>query len=137
MIEANPINIARIDHVVLRVVDLERMVAFYRDVLGFRLERGPGDGGLAQLRAGDSLLDLVDASGTLGRKAGRPPDHGAANVDHICFLVQPWNQEAVLAQLLRHGVEPGNVATRYGALGDGPSVYFHDPEGNLIELKGA
>jgi len=137
MIEANPINIARIDHVVLRVVDLEGMVAFYCDVLGFRLERGPGDGGLAQLRGGDSLLDLVDAGGSLGRKAGRPPDHGAANVDHVCFLVRPWNEEAILAQLIRHGVEPGKVATRYGASGDGPSVYFNDPEGNLIELKGA
>ncbi len=49
---ANPINISHIDHVVIRVNNLENMIAFYQDVLGCKLERGPGEGGLAQLRAG-------------------------------------------------------------------------------------
>jgi len=136
MTRANPINIARIDHVVLRVVDLEGMVKFYRDVLGCRLERGPSENGLAQLRAGDSLIDLVDTKGPLGIQGGRAPDHGAPNVDHICFLVRPWDPEAVLEQLRNHDVEVGEVASRYGATGSGPSVYLKDPEGNTIELKG-
>jgi catechol 2,3-dioxygenase-like lactoylglutathione lyase family enzyme len=136
MKDANPINVTQIDHVVLRVNDLGKMVAFYGDVLGFRLERGPGDSGLAQLRAGASLLDLVDVNSPLGREGGRAPDREAQNVDHICFLVMPWNAEAVLAQLRRHGVKHGEVASRYGATGQGPSVYFTDPEGNNIELKG-
>ena len=136
MPNANPINIKRIDHVVLRVSDLDRMIDFYRDVLGCRLERGPGEGGLAQLRAGDSLIDLVDAGGRLGRQGGRAPDHGAANVDHVCLLVQPWDTKTVLEHLRRFEVQHGEVASRYGATGQGPSVYIKDPEGNNIELKG-
>lgn len=137
MKNANPINITRIDHVVLRVNDLERMVAFYRDVLGCRLERGPGDERLAQLRAGQSLLDLVDVQGPLGREGGAAPDHGAHNVDHVCFLLAPWDEETVLQHLREQGVAYGDVALRYGATGRGPSLYLQDPEGNTIELKGA
>ena len=136
MTTASPINIARIDHVVLRVQDLERMIGFYSAVLGCQLERGPGEERLAQLRAGDSLIDLVDVDGPLGRLAGNAPDSAAPNVDHICLLVEPWDEAAILAQLRAHGVEPGQVESRYGATGHGPSVYFRDPEGNAIELKG-
>lgn len=137
MSEGNPINITRIDHVVLRVSNLGQMIAFYRDVLGCRLERGPGDLGLAQLRAGDSLIDLVDVAGKLGRQAGGPPDHAAPNVDHVCLAVHPWDADELIRHLRQHGVEPGEVAARYGALGMGPSIYIDDPEGNIIELKGA
>ena len=133
---ANPINITHIDHVVLRVEDLEKMVAFYRDVLGCKLERGPGEIALAQLRAGRSLIDLVDANESLGKQSGDLPDHRAPNMDHLCFEVEPWDIEAILAQLRRHDVEPGEVAMRYGAAGTGPSIYLQDPEGNTVELKG-
>ena len=132
----NPINIRRIDHVVLRVGDLAGMIGFYCDVLGCRLERGPLENGLAQLRAGDSLIDLVDTDGPLGRAGGRAPDHDAPNVDHVCLFVEPWDAEQSAAHLRDHGVEPGDVASRYGATGHGPSIYFSDPEGNTIELKG-
>jgi catechol 2,3-dioxygenase-like lactoylglutathione lyase family enzyme len=74
MKQANPINITHIDHVVIRANNLENMIAFYRDVLGCKLERGPGDGGLAQLRAGLSLIDLVDAQGPIGRHSGNVED---------------------------------------------------------------
>ena len=136
MTTAKPINVSRIDHVVLRVKDLDRMVVFYSDVLGCPLERGPGDERLAQLRAGDSLIDLVDIDSELGRLAGGPPDHTAPNADHVCLLVDPWDEAAILEQLRRHGVTPGAVEARYGATGFGPSVYFRDPEGNTVELKG-
>lgn len=134
---ANPINIAGIDHVVLRVDDLDAMIAFYATVLGCRLERGPGDAGLAQLRAGRSLIDLVDAKGPLGRAGGAPADHAAPNMDHVCLHVVPWDEDAILAHLEHHGVEFGKVKSRYGATGQGPSVYLSDPEGNTVELKGA
>lgn len=133
---ANPINIRLIDHVVIRVVDLESMVRFYCDVLGCRLERGPGDLGLAQLRAGDSLIDLLDANGSLGREGGDLPDHGAPNMDHVCLQLAPWDAEAICAHLEKHGVQPGEIVGRYGAQGQGPSLYISDPEGNTVELKG-
>ena len=136
MKQANPINITHIDHLVIRVNDLENMIAFYRDVLGCRLERGPGEGGLAQLRAGHSLIDLVDASGPLGQQGGEQPDHAAPNMDHVCFQLQPWDADAIKEHLERHGIEAGNVAQRYGATGVGPSMYLRDPEGNTVELKG-
>lgn len=136
MIQANPINITRIDHVVIRVNDLEMMIAFYRDVLGCRLERGPGEGGLAQLRAGDALIDLLDVNGPLGKPGGDATEHVRANMDHVCFQVQPWDIDAISAHLKLHNVEVGDVAVRYGALGTGPSIYIRDPEGNNVELKG-
>ena len=136
MRQANPITITHIDHVVIRVNDLENMVAFYRDVLGCQLERGPGEGRLAQLRAGHSLIDLVDANGPLGQKGGDRPNHAAPNMDHVCFLVQPWDTDSIKEQLQQHEVEAGDVALRYGASGMGPSLYLRDPEGNTVELKG-
>lgn len=136
MSKANPLNITHIDHVVIRVRDLERMIAFYRNVLGCKLERGPADLGLAQLRAGRSLIDLVDASGPLGRQGGELPNQDAPNMDHVCFQVQPWDIQAITEHLRASGVEAGEVAQRYGAGGTGPSVYIEDPEGNRVELKG-
>lgn len=133
---ANPINIAGIDHIVLRVDDLEKMVDFYATVLGCQLERGPGDALLAQLRAGRSLIDLVDAKGSLGKAGGAPADHGAPNMDHVCLLVEPWDEAEILKHLLKHGIEFDEVVSRYGATGQGPSVYLKDPEGNTVELKG-
>ena len=136
MNQEHPINIRLIDHVVIRVQNLVRMIDFYCDVLGCRLERGPGKNGLAQLRAGDSLIDLVDAAGPPGRQGGGRPHHEGGNMDHVCLQVQPWDADAISNHLMKHDVEVGDVVTRYGALGSGPSLYIKDPEGNGVELKG-
>ena len=136
MNNAKPINIRQIDHVVIRVVDLDDMIAWYENVLGCELERGPGDYRIAQLRAGGALIDLVDANGPFGKKAGAPPDHSAPTVDHVCLQVSPWNTEDIESQLRKNGVQFGEVGDRYGATGMGPSIYLKDPEGNTIELKG-
>lgn len=136
MSQANPINITRIDHVVIRAQDLERMLAFYRDALGCKLERGPGELGLAQLRAGDSLIDLVDVEGPLGKQGGEAPARSGPNMDHVCFQLCPWDAEAIVAHLEEMGIEVGSVESRYGASGQGPSIYLKDPEGNGVELKG-
>ena len=90
MSPANPINITVIDHVVLRVRALDDMIRFYCDVLGARLERGPGKLGLAQLRIGQSLIDLVSLDGEIGRQHD-DPDPEAPTIDHICFQVTPWD----------------------------------------------
>ena len=136
MNQEHPINIRMIDHVVIHVQNLVRMIDFYCDVLGCRLERGPGKNGLAQLRAGGSLIDLVDAAGPPGRQGGGRPHHEGGNMDHVCLQVQPWDADAISNHLKKHDVEVGDVVTRYGALGSGPSLYIKDPEGNGVELKG-
>jgi glyoxylase I family protein len=129
------ITVQAIDHVVLRVVDLERMARFYTDVLGARFEKHQEAVGLYQLRVGTALIDLVPVDGKLGAMGGEAPGAEGRNVDHICFRVLPWNGEAILAELKSHGIE-AEIVSRYGAEGDGPSIYLSDPEGNNLELKG-
>ncbi len=132
----NPIQLLKIDHLVLKVHNLDRMIAFYIDVLGCKLEREAGSFGLAQLRAGASLLDLLDARSKFGLQSGSPPDGKAPNMDHFCLRVSPWDGDAILGHLDCHGVEYGPIETRNGADGPGPSLYLRDPEGNSVELKG-
>ena len=129
------IRLAGIDHVVLRVVDLDTMIRFYTEVLGAQLEQAEEEIGLYQLRAGTWLIDLVPVQSRLGRKGGAAPGTEGRNVDHVCYRVFPWDGEAIFAHLRRHGIE-GGIVSRYGAEGDGPSIYITDPEGNDIELKG-
>lgn len=136
MMAVQPFNVVRIDHVVIRADDLQRLIDFYTAVLGCPLEKGPGDIGLAQLRAGDSLIDIVDAKGPIGLQGGDAPAHGAPNVDHVCLQIDPWDVDAIVSHLRDHDIEAGEVVTRYGAQGNGPSMYIRDPEGNSIELKG-
>ena len=133
---ARPIAIREIDHVVLRVVDLARMERFYGEVLGCTVARRQDEIGLVQLRAGSALVDLVPVDGKLGRMGGAAPGREGRNVDHVCFRVEPFDEAAIRAHLAAHGVEAGPVESRFGAEGDGPSIYLQDPEGNTIELKG-
>jgi len=125
-----------IDHLVLRVADLERMLRFYGDVLGCRAERRLDELGLVQLRAGASLIDLLSVDGPLGRTGGGTPQPRGRNLDHFCLRVQPFDEAAIRRHLQAHGVEAGPTETRYGAEGQGPSIYLRDPEGNTVELKG-
>ena len=130
------IPIRDIDHLVLRVADLEPMLRFYREVLGCPIERRQDDIGLVQLRAGRALIDLVPAQGALGRAGGAAPGREGRNLDHFCLRVEPFDEAAIRAHLRLHGVAAGATARRNGAEGEGPSIYIHDPEGNVIELKG-
>ena len=119
-------HVERIDHVVLRCRDLPGMVRFYEQALGFNVERTLDRLKLVQMRAGASLLDLIAAT--------RPDGDG--NMDHLCFRIDPFDRDAIVTRLAPLGVSVGETVERYGAEGTGPSVYFHDPEGNEIELKG-
>jgi catechol 2,3-dioxygenase-like lactoylglutathione lyase family enzyme len=130
------IRIREIDHLVLRVVDLERMLRFYCGALGCTVERRADELGLIQLRAGRSMLDLVPVDGKLGRAGGAAPGKEGRNLDHFCFRVEPFDEPAIRRHLQSQGIEVGPVAPRYGAEGEGPSVYLKDPEGNVVELKG-
>ena len=133
---AVPFSVRDLDHVVLRIRDLERSLAFYRDALGCPVEKVQQDIGLIQLRAGRSLVDLVPLDGKLGRAGGAGPAREGRNVDHICLRVDPFDGAAIAAHLQAHGLEPGPVESRYGAEGQGPSMYVTDPDGNVVELKG-
>ncbi len=118
--------IRNLDHVVLKVADMERAVRFYSEVLGCRVERTVESIGLVQMRAGAALIDLVPAKeGSIG-----------SNMDHFALTIEPFEPEALQAHFAAHGVGIGEPATRYGAEGFGPSIYLTDPDGNQVELKG-
>lgn len=131
-----PFRFLQLDHVVLRARDIRSLLVFYRDLLGCPLERTLEESGLYQLRAGASLIDLVDATGPLGAAGGPPPAREGGNVDHVCLRIAPFDAAAIGAWLDAAGVDHEPVARRYGADGFGPSIYLRDPEGNRIELKG-
>ena len=127
--------IAGLDHLVLRVADLDRATAFYRDVLGCPVEKWQPELGLLQLRAGAALIDLVPLDGKLGREGGAGPAAEGRNLDHFCLRLAAFDEAALRAHLARHGVAAGETVQRYGAEGTGPSLYLKDPDGNTVELK--
>lgn len=132
-----PFRLGCLDHVVLRVPDMGRALEFYCDVLGAKVERTLQRIGMVQLRVGASLIDLVDLNGdwlkSTGAKAFTPD---AVNVDHICIRIEPFDEHAIEAYLKEHRVDIGEKGIRYGAQGDGPSIYIRDPFGTTVELKG-
>ena len=108
------IKIREIDHVVLRVKDIEAMRRFYCDVLGAEHIAYRPKFGMSHLRVG---------------REGR-------NMDHLCLRIEPFDQEAIVEHLRRHGAPVGDIKPRFGAEGNGVSIYLTDPEGNVVELKG-
>ena len=130
------IQIREIDHLVLRVKNLDRMLDFYCGVLGCTIERRQDTIDLVQLRAGRSLIDLVPVDGQLGKAGGAPPGNEGRNLDHFCVRVEPFDEAAIRRHLEANSVAAGELATRNGAEGAGPSIYITDPEGNVVELKG-
>ncbi|HAS6390425.1 TPA: VOC family protein [Vibrio vulnificus] len=135
MEKARPIQLQAIDHIVLRVVDLPKMLAFYCDILGCVVEREVAEFGLTQLRAGSALIDLVTVDSKLGRQGGRAPEQEGRNLDHFCLQINPKDEQEILDFLIQHGVKGEDFANRYGAQGFGRSIYLSDPEGNTVELK--
>ncbi|MFZ6731791.1 VOC family protein [Undibacterium sp. Ji42W] len=129
-------KIREIDHLVLRVKDLDSMLHFYCDVLGCATERRQEEIGLTQLRAGRSLIDLITVTCKLGRMGGAAPGKEGRNMDHLCLRVEPFDLVSIQAHLQKHGVTVGEVGQRYGAEGEGLSIYISDPESNVVELKG-
>lgn len=120
------LRVQGLDHVVLLVADVERSVAWYRDELGLETVD------LDDWRAGKAFFPSVRVNeGTIidllqGERSGK-------NVDHVCLVVEPTDLEAV-RDSGRFDVADGPVQ-RGGARGVGTSLYVHDPDGNLVELK--
>jgi catechol 2,3-dioxygenase-like lactoylglutathione lyase family enzyme len=115
-----------LDHVVLNVADVERSVAWYRDELGLepvRVEEWRrGEVPFPSLRVDDgTIIDLLQA------------DRSGQNVDHVCLVIEPDDLDA-LKSSGRFEVVDG-PARRFGARGDGTSLYVLDPDGNTVELR--
>lgn len=129
-----PVQFLNLDHLVIRCADIDRMQKFYGDVLGCKLERALEEQGLYQYRAGTALIDLVDIAKPIGK--GPAPDPDRRNMAHFCLRIEDGNWDHVISHFRENGIdidsEPGR---RYGADGQGQSIYLRDPEGNEVELK--
>ncbi len=132
---AIPYRTKGLDHVVLRAKNIDKMLDFYRDVLGLPVAKHNKPLGLWHLTAGTSMIDLVEMFGPLG-EAGGPTLSEAHNLDHLALKIEPFDEPAILAYLESNGIAAEPAKTRFGADGDGPSIYLSDPEGNGVELKG-
>ena len=130
------LKIRDIDHVVLRVRDIDAMRRFYCEVLGAAHVAWRPEFGMSHLRIGACMLDLITVEGPLGRQGGAAAGREGRNMDHFCLRVEPFDQDAIVAHLKRHGVAVGDIRQRFGAQGNGISIYITDPEGNTVELKG-
>lgn len=129
-------KVAGIDHLVLRTENKASLLEFYVEVLGCEIERDtPQELGLTQLRAGSALIDIVAVDSHLGEIGGPAPAKTGNNLDHFCLLLEPTSEDDIRAHLEEHGVLVGDFASRYGAEGQGQSVYLEDPDGNVVELR--
>ena len=131
-----PFRLEGLDHVVLLVGDMEVARRFYCEVVGCSVDRELPQYGMLQLRAGSSLIDLVDIGSEAGAW-GRPPVAGGRNMDHVCIATAGFEPDQLREHLAAHRVEVVEEGLRYGATGEGYSIYFKDPFGNQVELKSA
>ena len=131
-------EIAGIDHIVLRTTRIEAMLDFYCRVLGCTVERETSAAtGLTQLRAGNALIDLVVVDSELGKVGGGAPTQNDNNLDHFCLQLKPISETDITGCLSNRGITAGRFENRYGAQGLGRSIYIKDPEGNTVELRSA
>lgn len=132
----NLFTVRNIDHVVFRVTDMEASLKFYTEVLGLDIAKRNDLYSMIHIRAGSSMIDLIDIKGKLGVLGGEGPKETGRNVDHVCLRVDPFDEKAIIEYFAQHNVEVSPAQSRYGAEGDGPSLYCYDPDGNKVELKG-
>jgi catechol 2,3-dioxygenase-like lactoylglutathione lyase family enzyme len=122
----------RIDHIVLTVSDIEASLQFYERALGFEREffRGPDGQPRHALRFGEQKINLQDRRTDTPTKAHHPT---LGSGDFCLIAAVPL--DAVVAHLKAAGIaiEAGPVPRR-GAQGAVTSVYFRDPDGNLVEI---
>ena len=130
-----PFALEGLDHVVLLVDDMAAAQLFYTEVIGCTVDRSLPEYGMLQLRAGAALIDLIAYTSSEGAWA-KPDVAGGRNMDHVALATGPWDPDALRAHLAAHGVDIVEEGERYGAKGDGYSVYVRDPAGNTVELKG-
>jgi glyoxylase I family protein len=132
---APPFGVKGIEHVLLLVRGMDEALAFYEKVLGARLETKAPKYAMAEMRLGESHLDLVDVDDERGSWA-RPPVAGG-NVDHIALRLQACDQETLRRHLADRRVEVVEERVNDESQGRTLSLYVRDPSGNTIELMGA
>lgn len=124
-----PVTVTAFDHLVLRCADVDSTLAWYVDVMGLQPMR------VKDWRAGEisfpsvrvdagTIIDLID-------RGDEPPGNGS--VDHFCLVVDQVDLQALAASGMFDVVEA--PATRYGARGNGTSLYVRDPDGRIVELR--
>ena len=126
------------DHIVLNVENDEKMIAFYSNVLMLAPER------LEEYRAGDvpfpsvrlNLDMIVDLFPKKMWQKNARTGQVRENLNHFCFVLSKEAWESLLERLHDNNIdiEEGPVQ-RWGTHGTGTSIYFRDPEGNLIEAR--
>ncbi len=130
------VKIIEMDHIVLRCKDVDTSMRFYNEVLGMELLRvDEFEAGMvrfpsARLNA-DTIIDFFPSPDqpAIGKD-------GIKNQDHFCMVIEPQDMEALKAECQSMGIEiqqgPG---TRWGAHGNGVSLYIYDPDDNVVELR--
>ena len=136
MTSAPPFSLVGLDHVVFLVDDMQKALDFYGNVLGATIGYSYPALGMEQVWCGSALIVLWDVTHP-GAKSAVPPVSGGRNVDHVCLATDGFEPDALRSHLAANGVEVDEEGVRYGATGDGYSIYFNDPFGNQIELKSA
>lgn len=126
MTSGTGIRVEGLDHIVLLTPDVERSLGWYTETLGLPGER------VDEWRAGRVPFPSVrvDAHTIIDLFAG---ERGEKNLDHLCLVIQPTDLQA-LADSGRFDVVSG-PGRRWGARGDGLSLYVTDPDGNVVELR--
>ena len=121
-----PLRPVALDHLVLVVADVERSLAWYLEELGAEPVRVDewrrGEVFFPSVRLSvDSIIDLI------------PGERAGTNVDHFCVVVEPVDLESIKASGRFEVVDGPD--RRFGARGDGTSLYVRDPDGNVVELR--
>ena len=130
-----PFSLQTIDHVVIRAVNAAELAAFYVEAVGCTLAWDRPELGLTHLKAGNAMIDIVSNDGPLGTKGvSLPAEHGR-NVAHLCLRITPFDCETLRAHFEAFGIVVAPPQSRFGAQGNGLSIYLTDPEGNGIEFK--
>ena len=119
-------RVHELDHIVLDVTDVERSLAWYTDLLGLAPDRvdewRAGEAPFPSVRINDRCIIDLFATAPTGE-----------NMNHVCLVVDPDDVDAIAADD-RFDLIDGPVP-RWGARGDGRSVYVRDPDGNTVELR--
>lgn len=133
------IKITELDHIVLNVKDIDRSLTFYIEVLGLKGERlqefKEGKVGFPSVRINEcTIIDLFPLKATDTKQ--KSEEKGYRNLNHFCLVIEKEDFSGIVDYLKSHNIliREGPIS-RWGARGRATSVYFHDPDGNEVEIR--